>query len=94
MLAAHGYIAEHVNDTGLRDAAGLILWTYAIEQGAVLVSKNEDFRDMLILRGSPPAVVWVRVGNARRQALLEWFQPLNARVVSLIESGDDLIGLR
>lgn len=94
MLTEHGNIAVHVNDIGLRDAADLALWTYAIDQGAVLVTKDEDFRDILLLRGSSPAVVWVRVGNTRRHALLEWFEPLIDRVVYLIESGNDLVELR
>jgi predicted nuclease of predicted toxin-antitoxin system len=94
MLNEHGHFAEHVNDVGLGDAADLTLWIYAIDQSAVLVTKDEDFRDMLLFRGSPPVVVWIRVGNARRQALLEWFEPLIDRVVSLIESGNDLVELR
>jgi len=55
MLTERGHIAEHVNDIGLGDGADLTLWTYAIEYGAVLVTKDEDFRDLLLLRGSPPA---------------------------------------
>lgn len=94
MLTEHGHIAEHVTDIGLGDAADLTLWTYAIDHGSVLVTKDQDFRDMLLLRGSPPCVVWVRVGNTRRHALLEWFGPLIDRVVHLIESGNDLVELR
>jgi predicted nuclease of predicted toxin-antitoxin system len=94
MLAEHGHIAEHVTDVGPCDAADLTLWNYALEHGAVLVTKDEDFRDMLLLSGSPPAVVWVRVGNTRRQALLDWFEPLIDRVVELIDSGNDLLELR
>jgi predicted nuclease of predicted toxin-antitoxin system len=94
MLADHGHIAEHVTDIGPGDAADLALWNYALEHGAVLVTKDEDFRDMLLLRGSPPAVVWVRVGNTRRQALLDWFEPLIDRVVELIGSGNHLLELR
>lgn len=94
MLTERGHIAEHVNDIGLGHAADLTLWIYAIEKGAVLVTRTRTFRDMLLLCGSPPAVVWVRVGNARRHALLEWFEPLIERVVYLIESGNDLVELR
>ncbi|MDX2377648.1 DUF5615 family PIN-like protein [Microbacterium sp. LRZ72] len=94
MLTEHGHLAEHVTDIGPGDAADLALWTYALENGAVLVTKDEDFRDMLLLRGSPPAVVWVRVGNTRRQALLEWFEPMIERVVTLLASGNHLVELR
>jgi predicted nuclease of predicted toxin-antitoxin system len=62
--------AEHVNDIGLGDATDRTLWRYAIEHVSVLVTKDEDFSDMLLLSGSSPVVVWIRVGNTRRQALL------------------------
>lgn len=38
--------------------------------------------------------IWVRVGNTRRRALIEWFEPLIDTVVEMIEAGNDLIELR
>lgn len=66
----------------------------ALEHGSVLVTKDQDFRNMVLLRGSPPPVVWVRVGNTRHQALLIWFEPLIGLIVELIGSGNDLMELR
>ena len=70
------------------------LWRYALEHGAVIVSKDEDFANMAALGGDAPPVVWVRVGNTRRAALLAWFEPLIAEVISLVEAGNRLIELR
>ncbi|MCY7411515.1 MAG: DUF5615 family PIN-like protein [Salinibacterium sp.] len=94
MLTEHGPIAVHVIAIGPGNATDQTLWTYAIDRVTVLVTKDEDFRDMLLLRGSPPVVVWVRVGNTRRQALLDWFKPLIERVVEFIESANPLVELR
>ena len=49
---------------------------------------------MLVLGGEAPAIVWIRVGNTRRRALIEWFEPLIDSVVEMIESGNDLVELR
>ena len=35
----------------------------AREHGCVLVSKDEDFHRLSLLRGAPPKVVWLRIGN-------------------------------
>ncbi|MCW2813081.1 MAG: hypothetical protein JWN84_536 [Nocardioides sp.] len=41
-----------------------------------------------------PAVVWVRVGNTRRAAILVWFEPLIQQIVEMVDSGNRLIELR
>lgn len=94
MLSAHGHLAEHVTDIGPADAPDRELWLYAVEHEAVLITKDEDFPNMLVLGGAAPALVWVRVGNTRRRALIEWFEPLIDRIVELIEAGNGLVELR
>ena len=39
------------------------VWALAIEQGCLLVTKDEDFHRLSVLRGAPPKVVWIRLGN-------------------------------
>lgn len=39
----------------------------------VIVSKDQDFREMAILKGTPPQVIWVRLGNCRRTDLIAAF---------------------
>jgi len=41
------------------------VWELAIEHSCVLVSKDEDFHRLSVLRGAPPKVVWLRIGNCR-----------------------------
>lgn len=94
VITDHGHVAEHVYDIGLGDAPDRDLWDYALAHGAALVTKDGDFPDMLPLSGTSPVVVWVRVGNARRQALLDWFEALIDRIVELAAAGSRLIELR
>jgi len=39
------------------------IWQLALEHRCVLVTKDEDFHRLSILRGAPPKVVWIRLGN-------------------------------
>lgn len=39
------------------------VWNLAIEYGCLLVTKDEDFHRLSVLRGAPPKVVWIRLGN-------------------------------
>lgn len=94
LLNQHGHLAEHVNDIGPSDAPDRSLLRYAIDHEAVLVSKDEDFADMLVVGVDLLALVWVRVGNTRRAALLAWFEPRIDQIVSMIEAGNRVIELR
>ena len=84
LLNDRAHVAEHVNDVGLGASPDRELWRYALEHGAVIVTKDEDFADMAALGGNAPTIVWVRVGNTRRAALLSWFEPLIDEVIALV----------
>lgn len=88
------HVAEHVTEIGLGDAPDRSLWQYALDNGAVIVTKDEDFSLMFAIRGETPTVVWVRIGNTRRAALVTWFEPLIPRIIELVDSGQKLIELR
>lgn len=94
LLARHGHEAQHVIDIGPADATDHTLWRFALENDAVLVTKDEDFSTLALLEPVAPVVVWIRVGNTRRQALLGWFEPLIDRIVALVDSGERFIELR
>ncbi|WP_035769304.1 DUF5615 family PIN-like protein [Arthrobacter castelli] len=76
------------------DARDREIWGYAVEHEAVLVTKDEDFSDMMPFVVPAPVVVWVRIGNTRRRALLAWFSPLIDRIVAMVGAGHRLIELR
>ena len=43
----------------------LCLWDYAVLHGLVIVSKDADFHQRSFLRGYPPKIIWIRLGNCR-----------------------------
>lgn len=56
--------SSHVREIGLLGANDLQVWNYAVEQGFLLVSKDTDFYERSLVFGSPPKVVWLRIGNS------------------------------
>ena len=55
--------ASHVALIGLERASDDDVWRYARDNGFIIVTKDTDFRDLSVLRGFPPRVVWLRIGN-------------------------------
>jgi predicted nuclease of predicted toxin-antitoxin system len=85
--------AVHVADLGLRDASDAEVWGYASAKDLILISKDEDFGNMILNRPTAK-MIWVRVGKCRRLFLLELFRRIWPRIVERLESGDSLIEIR
>ncbi len=60
----------------------------AIAQGGVLVTKDLDFFDGLVLHGAPPKVVLIRCGNVRKRDAVALVVSQLEALVSGIEGGD------
>lgn len=95
LLEDAGHQAEHVADVGMEDAGDTDIWNYALQNGAVIVTKDEDFpyRHSQAPANSP-AILWLRIGNCTRKALLEWFEPLLPGIETLLREGTLLIEVR
>jgi predicted nuclease of predicted toxin-antitoxin system len=55
--------ANHVALVGLERASDNVVWTYAQTNDYIIVTKDSDYSDMSVLRGSPPKVIWLQLGN-------------------------------
>jgi len=91
-LVTRGHEARHVVDLpdGLRlpDAE---IWRLAAAEEAVVMSKDKDFLDLAAVRGTPPVVLLLGVGNASTQTLLGLLD--DAWPVLSVELGRDDAGV-
>ncbi len=55
--------SAHVEDCGLVNTHDGAVWEYARKNGFAIVTKDSDFSELSVLRGSPPKVIWLRIGN-------------------------------
>lgn len=53
----------HVRGLGAGGAPDNRVWELAKEHGCLLVTRDEDFLRLSLLRGAPPKVVWITIGN-------------------------------
>ena len=57
--------STHVFLEGMDREPDAIVWEYARTTAYVIVTKDKDSADMSVLRGHPPKVIWVRIGNCK-----------------------------
>lgn len=53
----------HTMDLGFDRAEDHALWLYARDNGFSILTKDTDFEQLSLLRGAPPKVIWLRIGN-------------------------------
>lgn len=94
-LAANGFDCQHVQDSCMGATADRMIWEHAKTHGMAIVTKDEDFPLLADRQGSiPPQVVWVRLGNCRKAALLKAFASLMPDLRALLEQGSSVIEIR
>lgn len=90
-LEASGYPAKHVSDIGKANSSDGEIWQLAISHPYVLITKDEDFAQRKILAHSSPSIIWIRIGNTRKQALLDRFAIAFPEIVDNLHCGETLI---
>ena len=62
----------HVDLIGLTiPAEDKDIWNYALQNGYTIITKDNDFLDLLELKGFPPKVVLLKAGNNSSKALAD-----------------------
>jgi predicted nuclease of predicted toxin-antitoxin system len=52
-------------------AEDIDIWNYALNNGYIIITKDNDFVDLLEIKGFPPKIVLLKTGNNSSKALLE-----------------------
>jgi predicted nuclease of predicted toxin-antitoxin system len=55
--------STHVQSAGLDCADDDQVWEHARLNGLAIVTKDEDYNNLSVLRGTPPKVIWLQLGN-------------------------------
>ncbi len=70
------------------------VWFYALQSGAAILTKDEDFAERAGRDPHGPVIVWLRIGNATNDALLAWLRPRWPEIIELMRAGNRLIEVR
>jgi predicted nuclease of predicted toxin-antitoxin system len=90
-IESKGCYATHVLALGLAQSPDPEIWKFAASKGAVIISKDEDFAKMTLLRSESARVVWLRMGNCRTEALLSALERAWPEIIRQLEAGAGLI---
>lgn len=93
-LTAHGHQSKHVLNLRMDEATDLEIWKYATNGDWIVVSKDEDFLHLANRPGDAGKLLWVRIGNCRRETLLQTFEKELPDIVQAFNDGSRIVEIR
>lgn len=90
-LRETGFEAVHIAEIGLGAAADKVIAAEAERRHAVLVTKDEDFADLLSRGAIRCQVLWLRIGNTTNEALWRRMELLMADIAAAFDDGERII---
>ncbi|MFP6903369.1 MAG: DUF5615 family PIN-like protein [Verrucomicrobiia bacterium] len=96
-LARHlnglGHDACHVLEINLAESSDREIWHHAIEEGRVMVSKDQDFFH-LANAADEGFLVWIRLGNCRKPDLLAALDRCLPQLEAAVGAGHRVMEIR
>jgi len=86
--------ARHVRDFQLVEATDPAIFEAARKAGAVVVTKDRDFVDLLKRRGAPPQLLWVRCGNTSNRAMMRLLATTFDAAHRLLAAGEPVVEIK
>ena len=80
--------SDHVRSLSGSGVSDSSAWEIARSAGWVLVTRDEDFVGMSVLRGAPPKIVWLNIGNSRNAVIAALLKSHAADIVHFVAHED------
>ena len=93
-LSARTHEATHVVEVSLNAALDTVIWDYARQRGMALISKDEDFFHLANRPDDQGRLLWVRIGNCRKDFLLREIDAALPQIVAAFDQGSRVVELR
>lgn len=83
--------SNHVSNLGLSDANDIDIYKYAREKNYTIVSHDSDFIDLILVKGSPPKLIWINTGNLTTKNVLSILENKFETIFQFINSKEEIL---
>jgi len=67
------------------------IWDYALRNDFIIITKDNDFLNILEMNGHPPKIVLLKTGNNSSRALLELIKKIKPLIDELLKSKNGVL---
>ena len=86
--------AVPLRDIGLRDAEDVDIFYAARNAGAIVITKDSDFKTLQDRLGAPPQIIWITCGNTSNIRLIEILSEALQEAINLLADGEPIVEIR
>jgi predicted nuclease of predicted toxin-antitoxin system len=80
--------SKHISSLKLMNADDIKIWEYAKDNDFTIVTFDSDFYDITLLRGTPPKIIWLQIGNLTTTKIIETLEVKHLIIRDFIENID------
>ena len=78
--------AAQVKQLGIENYSDIEIWEFAKKNEYTIVTFDSDFFDYANIKGHPPKIIWLRLGNSKTDLLAEFINTRHAIISDFILS--------
>jgi predicted nuclease of predicted toxin-antitoxin system len=67
-------LAKQLRELGLENYSDRSIWDFARKEDYTIVTFDSDFFDLNLILGTPPKIIWLRIGNATSEDIIQLFR--------------------
>ena len=64
------------------------IWEYAKKESYAIVTLDSDFYDLNLILGTPPKIIWLRIGNATSEDIIQSFRQNSELIKEFLANPD------
>ena len=80
--------SRQVRNLNLENSNDSQIWNYARLNNYCIVTFDSDFYDLSLVRGTPPKILWLRMGNTSFKTLEKLIRENELLIKEFLESSD------
>jgi len=81
----------HVMLEELDQSSDIAVWEFAKTNHYTIVTKDSDFNDLAFVKGTPPKVIWLKLGNCKVKDIKNIFKQHKDAIEAFLNSTDSVI---
>lgn len=78
--------AAQVNQLGIKNYFDTEIWKFAKKNDYTIITFDSDFFDYANIKGHPPKIIWLRLGNSKTDFLAEIINTRHGVISDFIQS--------
>ena len=84
--------ATHVESLGLKGKDDLAIWKQLKHiEGAIIVSKDDDFRELALADGPPPKTIVLQIGNCSTRRIVDLLCQYDSQIVQFSQDAESAL---